>query len=592
MAFDGIVVSSLAHELSETLVNGRIVKISQPEPDEIILTVKNYDQYKVLLSASAGLPLAYLTGNAPAAPLTAPNFCMLLRKHLNSARILSVTQPGLERILRFEIEHLDEMGDLKKKYLILELMGKHSNLIFCDENNTIIDSIKRVSGFVSSVREVLPGRTYFIPQTTEKLDPFEIEADDFRGIILQKLMPLQKAVYSVLTGFSPLMAEELCQRASLDSQQPANTISAEEGLHLFRNLERMMQTVKEGSFTPVIYYNGKEPVEFSALSLLVYKDLTAVNFTSVSEMLEVYYAQKNQLTRIRQKSADLRKIVGTAIERVAKKYDLQSKQLKDTEKRDKYKIYGELLTTYGYEAKPGDKELAVINYYTGEPLTIPLDPMQSALENAKKYFEKYSKQKRTFEALTKYIEETREELEHLDSIRTALDIAVKEDDLVEVKEELTEYGYIRRHFERKAHAGQNNKGKKQKKVKITSHPFHYISSDGFSIYVGKNNYQNDSLTFEFANGDDWWFHAKGIPGSHVIVRSMGQKLPDRTFEEAASLAAFYSKSRDAEKVEIDYVEKKHVKKPGGGKPGFVVYYTNYSMLAKTDISQIALAGGQ
>ncbi len=589
MAFDGIVVSCLAHELQETIVNGRILKISQPEPDEIILTIKNYDQYKVLLSASAGLPLVYLTESSPLSPMTAPNFCMLLRKHLSSARIISVTQPGLERILRFEIEHLDEMGDVRKKYLILELMGKHSNLIFCDDENRIIDSIKRVSGFVSSVREVLPGRDYFIPQTSEKLDPFTADLVSFQQLVLQKPMPLSKAIYSGLTGFSPLMANELCQRASLDSQQPANTLQEDEGIHLHRNLERMMEAVSNHEYMPVIYYNGKEPVEFSAMSLQCYEDLEAKEYSSVSAMLEAYYAEKNQLTRIRQKSADLRKIVGTAIERVAKKYDLQSKQLKDTQKREKYQVYGELLMTYGYEAKPGDKEITVQNYYTNEPLTIPLDPTISALDNAKKYFEKYSKQKRTFEALTKYIEETKEEMEHLDSIRTALDIAEKEEDLVEVKEELTEFGYIRRHYDRKVPQGKN--GKKQKKVKITSQPFHYISSDGFSMYVGKNNFQNDALTFEFANGDDWWFHAKGIPGSHVIVKSKGQELPDRTFEEAASLAAFYSKSRDAEKVEIDYVEKKHVKKPGGGKPGFVVYYTNYSMLAKTDISHITLAGG-
>ena len=219
-----------------------------------------------------------------------------------------------------------------------------------------------------------------------------------------------------------------------------------------------------------------------------------------------------------------------------------------------------------------------MNYYSGEEIDIPLDPQLTAMENAKKYFERYSKLKRTFEALTVHTSETREALAHLESIRTALDIAVREEDLSQLKDELTEYGYIRRHYT----AGQS--GKKAKKPKVVSRPFHYLSSDGFHMYVGKNNYQNDELTFEFANGNDWWFHAKGIPGSHVIVRTEGRELPDRAFEEAGRLAAYYSRGRDSDKVEIDYLEKKNVKKPNGAKPGFVVYYTNYSLIASPDIS--------
>lgn len=260
----------------------------------------------------------------------------------------------------------------------------------------------------------------------------------------------------------------------------------------------------------------------------------------------------------------------------SKKYDLQRKQLKDTEKRDKYRVWGELLNTYGYSAAPGAKSLEAENYYTGEMTVIPLDPQLSATENAKKYFEKYNKLKRTNEALTELTREVHAEIEHLESIGNALDIALKEEDLVQIKEELIESGYIRR------------KGG-SKKVKITSRPFHYISSDGFSIYVGKNNLQNEELTFKFAVGNDWWFHAKGRPGSHVIVRTEGRELPDASFEDAARLAAYYSTGRGQEKVEIDYIEKKHVKKVAGAKPGFVIYHTNYSMVIDTDISGIRLA---
>lgn len=234
-----------------------------------------------------------------------------------------------------------------------------------------------------------------------------------------------------------------------------------------------------------------------------------------------------------------------------------------------------MLHTYGYNAVPGDKSLKALNYYTNEEITIPLDETLTAQENAKRYFEKYSKLKRTYEALTELIQETKADLDQLESISTFLDMALSEEDLVQVKEELMDAGYIRRKYT-------------GKKVKITSRPFHYRSGDGYDIYVGKNNFQNDELTFKFASGNDWWFHAKGAPGSHVVVKSKGEELPDTTFEDAARLAAYYSKNRNSDKVEIDYVEKKHVKKPNGAKPGFVVYYTNYSMVIDSDISKISL----
>ena len=587
MAFDGFVISNLVSELSDKLVGGRIMKISQPEKDELVLTIKNYDQYKVFISASAGLPLIYLTEQSKANPMTAPNFCMLLRKHLNSARILSITQPDFERIIQFEIEHLDELGDVCRKYLIVEIMGKHSNIIFTNEANIIVDSIKHISSFVSSVREVLPGRPYFVPKTIDKFDPSKLSFDDFKQGVLSTAFPISKALYSALTGISPLLANEICFRASIDPDISALELSLDIGLHLYNNLMLVMDLVTRKSYQPNIIYKNKEPIDFSSLELSCYKISDVYHqqsYDSISRVLEEFYAAKNSLTRIRQKSVDLRKIVANAIERDTKKYDLQLKQLKDTEKRDKYKIYGELLTTYGYSAAPGDKSITVLNYYTNEDITIPLDESKTALENAKAYFEKYSKLKRTFEHLSNLVLSTKEELDHLDSIKTSLDIAMNEADLVQLKEELTEYGYIKRHTLKT----KGTNGKPIKKQKVTSKPFHYLSSDGYHIYVGKNNYQNDELTFDFASGNDWWFHSKGIPGSHVIVKSAGNELPDRVFEEAGNLAAYYSKGRDAEKVEIDYTEKKNVKKPSKGKPGFVVYYTNYSLMATPSLEGLTL----
>lgn len=578
MALDGLVIANVIKELNDTLLGGRINKISQPENDALVLLIKNNrSQYKLFLSANASLPLIYLTQENKPNPITAPNFCMLLRKHLNSARILSITQPGLERIIDIEIEHLNELGDVCTKHLITEIMGKHSNIIFCDDKKMIIDSIKHISGMVSSVREVLPGRDYFIPETQDKWNPLTVDYDHFIEKVMTKPLPIAKALYTSLTGISPLIANEICHRASIDGEASTSSLSEIEGLHLYKNFERLMDDIKNNVFCPNIIYKNGEPVEFSGTTLTTYDAFEQKEFESISELLEQYYAQKNTLTRIRQKSVDLRKIVSNAMERTRKKYDLQMKQLKDTDKRDKYKVYGELITAYGYNVEEGSKQMTALNYYTNEEVTIPLDPTITPIENAKKYFDKYSKLKRTYEALTKFTEETKEELEHLESISASLDIALQEEDLIQLKEELMEYGYMKRKFLSKKDA---------KKQKNTSKPFHYISSDGFHMYVGKNNFQNDELTFKFAVGNDWWFHAKGMAGSHVIVKTNGEELPDRTFEEAGKLAAYYSKARELTKAEIDYTEKKNVKKPNGGKPGFVVYYTNYSLIIEPDITGI------
>ncbi len=576
MAFDGVTIAGIVNELKGIITGNRIYKIAQPEKDELLLTIKgSCGQVRLVLSADASLPLLYMTNKNKTSPMTAPNFCMLLRKHLQNARIVSVSQPGLERVVSFELEHLNELGDLCRKYLIIELMGKHSNIIFCDDKGMIIDSIKHISGMVSSVREVLPGRAYFIPKTQEKAELLELEEKELAGILTAKNMPLYKAVYSGFTGLSPCIAHELCYRAGIDSDKASADLSEAELDRITGKLCALREDIKNGSFCPNVVYENRQPREYAVTRLTSYSDENTRFFATVSELLEYYYAEKNAVTRIRQRSVDLRKIVQTALERNVRKYDLQRKQLEDTKKREKYRIYGELLNTYGYGAQPGAKSLEAFNYYENQMITIPLDPTLSAGENAKKYFEKYQKLKRTFEALTTLTVETGAEIEHLSSFSTSLDIALKEEDLVQIKEELIESGYVRR-----------KGGKRQKSERITSKPFHYISSDGFHIYVGKNNFQNDELTFKNASGGDWWFHAKGIPGSHVVLKSDGSEPPDRAFEEAGRLAAYYSQARGQEKVEIDYTQKKNVKKPGGAKPGFVVYYTNYSLVIDSDITGI------
>lgn len=579
MAFDGITIANVVKEMNDTLLGCRIYKIAQPESDELILTIKgSCGQKRLFISADASLPLIYFTETNKPSPMTAPGFCMLLRKHLQNGRIVAITQPGLERIIHIDIEHLDEMGDLCRKTLIVEIMGKHSNIIFCNENGTIIDSIKHVSGFVSSVREVLPGKPYFVAQTQDKLNPLDTDWNTWQSRVLTKPVAVFKAIYGGYTGISPILAQEICYRADVDGEMSTASLTDTDGRKLFDVFTEMMQLIKDGRFAPHIAYTGKNPVEFAAFPLTLYAGPNdrIVPFDTMSQLLEYYYAEKNTLTRIRQKSSDLRRIVQTTLERNIKKYDLQLKQIEDTNKRDNYRIYGELLNTYGYGVTPGSKSMEALNYYTNEMVTIPLDPEVTPSENAKKYFEKYNKLKRTYEALSELTAQVKTEIDHLESISAALDIALQEDDLVQIKQELVESGYI-------------HKRSGSKKEKITSKPFHYISSDGFHMYVGKNNYQNDELTFKFATGNDWWFHAKNTPGSHVVVKCDGaETLPDITFEEAGRLAAYYSKGRSQDKVEIDYIQKKHVKKPNGAKPGFVVYYTNFSLMIDSDISGIEL----
>lgn len=593
MAFDGVFLSGIISELKNRLLGGRIYKIYQPEPDELSLVIKKKTldgntTNRLLISAGAGLPLMYLTENVKENPVAAPNFCMLLRKYIGNGRIVDIRQPEFERIAEFTIEHLDEMGDVCTKKIIVEIMGKHSNIIFTDSEGIIIDSIKHISYQISSVREVLPGRTYTYPPGQDKVNPLKTDVNYFINHILAKPESVAKAIYTSVTGISPVVANEIAVRADVDGTVSTSALTMEDKERLYREFSGIMDDINNERYIPNIAYEGYEPKEFSAIlltgygrekdsSLIPAKGVTGLKlFVSPSAVLEEYYSKKSVIIRMKQRSVDLRKIVSNTVERTGKKYDLQLAQLKDTEKREKYRIYGELITTYGYSAKQGDSELICENYYTGETVNIPLENDISPMDNAKKYFAKYNKLKRTHDALIGLTKETEDELNYLLSVQNSLNIVTTDTDLEQIKSELTENGYIRGRADKKG----NKKSAKSK-------PLHYISSDGFHIYVGKNNYQNEDITFKMAEGSDMWFHAKNMPGSHVVVKTEGaDMLPDNTYEEAARLAAYYSSGKDAMKVEIDYTLRKNLKKPPKAKTGFVIYHTNYSMTIEPDINGI------
>ena len=472
MAFDGIVISNLTYELNTNLVGGRISKISMPEDNELIFTIKNNAKtYRLLVSASASLPLVYLTDVNKPAPKVAPAFLMLLRKYIGTAKINNIFQMGLERILCFELEHLNELGDLSHKRMYIEIMGKHSNIIFTDENNKIIDSIKRISANMSSLREVLPGREYFLPEELKKKDLLTTELEEFIEILKSKEYPLSKSIYMNFAGISPLIAEEIILRASLLSQAPSTSLGELEYTHLFHTIQNLLEDINTHNFTPNIIYKGEEAIEFSSISLYSYegKEYKKESFDSVSKMLYDFYSSREAFVLNRQKSSDLRRIVNTALERASKKYDLQEKQLQDADKKDIYRVYGDLLNTYGYSLKGGESSFTTENFYDdNKEITIPLDKNKSAKENAKKYYDKYAKLSRTTKALSEEILKTKNDMEHLQSIQTALEVSSDDESLSQIRQELVDFGYIKKHSS-------------AKKQKITSHPYHYISSDGYDF---------------------------------------------------------------------------------------------------------------
>ena len=580
MAFDGILVRALRNELRETLADARVQKIAQPEKEALLLTFKTMKgNTRLLMSGSASLPFLYLTDENRPSPQTAPGFTMLLRKHIGSGRLLDVSQPGLERVLDFLFEAPDEMGDITQKHLVIELMGKYSNIILTDEDHLILDAIRRVPPTVSSVRTVLPGKPWFIPETQNKKDLLSESPEAFLSS-LTDTDRLPETISGHYTGVSQQSAEEFVHESGFDGSRYVSSLSAEEKERVTGAVMGFRAQILDGRFSPAAAYKKGVPAAFSAMGLPSYEGLedagiTVVHFDSPSALLRKYLSEKNDAVNMRQRSADLRKVVQTLIDRSSRKLDLQLRQMKDTEKREKLKLYGELLNAWSFSLPTGEKSVKAQNYYTGEEIEIPTDPDLSIADNAKKYFDRYGKLKRTAQALSELIPETEAELSHLQDILLSIDQCTDQNTLLEIREEMAGQGYVKR-----------NAGKNQRKGKIVSEPYRFRSSDGFEILVGKNNLQNDRLTMRIAENADIFMHAKKMPGSHVIIRTGGKEVPDRTYEEAGALAAYFSSGRDAEKVEIDYVRKKEVKKPAGAKPGYVVYYTNYSLIASPDISGI------
>lgn len=583
MALDGITASAIVSELNTALLGGRIDKIHQPVADEIRMTIRGLGSgaKKLILSANSAHPRIHLTESARENPMTAPLFCMVLRKHIAGGKIVEICQPNFERIIILRIESANEMGDITTKNLILEIMGKHSNLILTDETGKILDSIKRVTHEKSSVREVLPGKDYVFPPSQNKKNPLEAEKGDFLfSLHLQEGQKLQEYIYQTYTGISPLMAGEICARAGLDASNACQETTIGEGEALFTAFDKTMAEIKANRYQPAIYYQKEHHriVDFAVLEMTQFAGLEKKPFDSVSALLEGFYQERDNAAHIRQKAHDMRRLVMSNIERCVKKKEIQMKTLKETKGMELWKKKGELLTANIYAVPAGVTTFRTIDYYEESmpEIEIAIDPMKSPAENAQKYFSKYNKAKRTLAALKIQQTQNDEELAYLESVLNALETAREDADLSEIRTELAESGYIRRQVQKKGM-------QKSKKAK----PLHYISSDGYDIFVGKSNLQNDELTLRTAEPADIWMHTKDIPGSHVIIRTNGKgEVPDTTMEEAANLAAFYSKAKNSSMVPVDYTLRKNVKKPNGAKPGMVIYLTNRTIYITPDENQI------
>ncbi len=560
MPLDGVVLAGIRSEIKK-ICGARVDKIYQPERDEIIIKFRGYGaSYNLLLSACANAPRVHFTNQAKENPLQAPMFCMVLRKNLNG-KLCDCIQPKFERILELWFDTVNEMGDNVKKRLIVEIMGKHSNIILVDEDGTVIDSAKRVTLEMSSVRQILPGRTYVAPPS-DKLDPLTQDESLFDCIINEQARAYKNSIYQSFNGISPLAATEICHRARVESGFSPNSDAAAQNSAraIAQQFSGFVNEIKKEEFNPLIYDLGKGG-EFYSLALKMYESLPSRTFETVSVMLEEYYREKETRFRLSQKSADVSKIISQNIERCVKKTELFERTRNEIKDLEKERLYGELLTANIYRIQAGQDVAVVENYYDQSTVSIPLDKSKTPTENAQAYYKKYQKNKRTEKALEEQSAQNREELLYLESVMSAIESCFEEVDIEEIRDELRELGYIK-------------KGVKKQKRQKKAQWLHYKSEDGFDIYVGKNNKQNDELTMRFAEGNDIWLHTKNIPGSHVIIRTNNSEPPAKTIEEGAMLAAYFSKAQNGSMVPVDYTKKRHVKKPAGSKPGFVIYETN------------------
>lgn len=564
MPLDAICLSALVRELNTQVVGGRVDKVHQPARDEVILSVRTTEgSHRLLLSASPTRPRAQLTAIPRENPAEPPMFCMLLRKHLTGGRIQMVYQPSMERIVEFQIEATNEIGDLTVKRLILETMGRHSNLILLDQEGRIIDCIRKVDQDMSAQRQILPGMFYRSPPTQGKSNPLELT----ESMAMQRLSQISrerqmdKCLVDMFSGISPLIAREL----AFEVAGSTDALIGDNAEQLIVHLKTLLDNASNGLITPYMLIRDKKPVDFSFRPIFQYGPSTEIKqMDSFSALLDEFYAVKEANERVRQKGQELIRSVTTARDRISRKLGFQRQELGETKNRDQFRQLGDLITSNLFRMEKGMQEFKTVNYYDpeGTEITIQLDPMRTPQQNAARYYKDYHRAKTAEQVLTEQIEKGEQELSYLNSVLESLSRAEGERDLEEIRRELEECGYVRK----------RSKGKKQVK-RPPSKPLEFRSSAGLRISVGRNNTQNDELTSKMAGRSDFWFHAQSIHGAHVILWTDGKEPDLQSMTEAAMLAAWFSQGREGSKIPVDYTRVKFVKKPSGARPGMVIYST-------------------
>lgn len=584
MALDGALLRQIKHELEGCLIGSRVDKIHQFSREEMVFVLRLREpaadgarSAKLYLSAGADSPRLHLTSSSFENPKSPPMFCMLMRKHLGSAKLLEIRQVGLDRILHLIFETRNEMGDLIELTVAIEIMGRHSNIILIDENGRVIDSIKRIDDTMSSVRPILPGVRYTLPPAQDKLDlitstPEQIE----QRLIEGKDTPLSKALLAAVQGVSPIVCREVANYVFVGDDRVISEMTPDHFDRLRFFLSRVILMARDYTGTPTsVIDSRKKPMDFSFLDIHQYGgSMFTRTYDSYSQLLDDFYTQRDNIQRMRHRSSDLLKVLANTADRIARKLSLQQKELADCSDRETWKIYGDLISANLYSIQKGDRTARLINFYdeAQSEVVIPLDPRKTPVQNAQKYYGEYRKADTAEKKLRELIEEGQQEAVYIDSVFDALTRAQTNDELTAIRAELAEQGYLRK---------KGSATKKGKEPKLA--PKRYRSDDGFTILVGRNNVQNDQLTLKEARGRDYWFHTKNIPGSHTIVVSDGQEVPDSTLHQAAILAAVNSKAAESSQVPVDYTLIKNVKKPRGAKPGMVIYVSYQTAYVTPDL---------
>lgn len=580
MALDGIFIHSILQELKSKLLGGKVEKVNQPEKDEIILTIRNEKTlYKLLISSSSIYPKIHITDKNKKNPLQPPMFCMILRKYLNSSKLINISQLDTDRVIFLDFQSLNELGFDNIYTLVIEIMGKHSNITLIRKKDTIImDSIKHITPEINSIRSLFPGIKYIFPPISNKLNPFCYKREEFKHVLQNMKFLDNKSFSKIFTGVSTSFSKELYHMLSELKLSELDIFKESTITVLHGFCSKIFSKFKNNEFYFAYYTKDGKMKDFYCSKLTYLKDCVEVHYSTPSKLIDDFYYEKDKADRLNSKSSDMQKLININLERCNKKIKILMENLKDCKNKDTYRIQGELLTSNIYNIHKGDSKIKVQNYYSNilEYITIKLDINKTPSENIQSYFKKYNKLKKTEKAAEEQLKIAKEEIEYLNSVLINIKNSDSYDHIEEIKRELMETGYIK-----------FKKSTNKKKTKAFK-PAKFISSDGIEIYVGKNNLQNDYLTLKFADKRDLWFHTKNTAGSHVIVKNFG-KVPDKTLEEAASLAAYYSKARNSSKVAVDYTEVRNMHKPNGAKPGMVIYYSNktiYITPEKPSIEQI------